>query len=185
MKFVLFRHGETDSNALNVIQGAGLNTPLNARGIFQARQLSEQAAQMGLEKIYSSNLLRALQTATLSAAACGLAVMPVDGLEEFHYGEAEGLSIDDAIVRYGKEAVELVRDWTNPQRLDFCLPGGESIRQCQARVMSTLENIKRENEGKAERIGIFTHGAVMCYLYELHFEQFREFRNCEFFELEL
>ena len=93
--------------------------------------------------------------------------------------------LEDAIVRYGKEAVELVKDWKNPQRLDFCLPRGESIRQCQARVVGALKKIKQENEGKAERSGIFTHGAVMCYIYELYFEQYKEFRNFESFEFEL
>ena len=36
MKFILFRHGQTDSNIHNIIQGAGLNTPLNVTGIAHA-----------------------------------------------------------------------------------------------------------------------------------------------------
>jgi len=184
MKFVFFRHGETDSNVMKIIQGATVDTPLNLNGIQQAKMLSKSINKYGLEKIYSSKLVRAIQTATLSAANCNLDVHPVDGLEELHYGDAEGMPSEKAFKEYANVAKEFF-DLSNPNCRDAHLPNGESFNQCIARVESILQNIKQENEGKINCVGIFTHGAVMRILYEYYFGEIRLFANCECFELDL
>ena len=184
MKFVFFRHGETDSNVKQIIQGATVDTPLNVKGLQQAKLLSEQINKYGLEKIYSSKLVRAVQTATLSAASCHLDVCPIDGLEELHYGEAEGMIGEEAFKKYADVAKD-VFDLSNPNRKDVSLPGGESFNDCILRVLPVLQEIKCENEGKINCVGIFTHGAVMRILYEHYFNEIKLFANCECFELEL
>jgi broad specificity phosphatase PhoE len=183
MHVIFFRHGETDGNVKNIMQGVTINTPLNANGIKQAKELSEKAKDLGLEKIYSSQLTRAIQTATLTAAACGLAVEPIGGVEEFHYGEVEGMYVPDAIEKFGIERV--LFNEADESAYDKCLPGGETINQCIARVMATLQKIKQENKGKYERIGIFSHGAVMCILYYHFFKIHHPIANCEWFEVEI
>ena len=183
MHVIFFRHGETDGNVKNIMQGVTINTPLNANGIKQAKALAEKAKDLGLEKIYSSQLTRAIQTATLTAAACGLDVEPIDGVEEFHYGEVEGMYVPDAIKKFGIERV--LFNEADESAYDKCLPGGETINQCIARVMATLQKIKQENKGKYERIGIFSHGAVMCILYYHFFKIHHPIANCEWFEVEI
>ena len=183
MHVIFFRHGETDGNVKNIMQGVTINTPLNANGINQAKVLAEKAKDLGLEKIYSSQLTRAIQTATLTAAACGLAVEPIGGVEEFHYGEVEGMYVPDAIEKFGIERV--LFNEADESAYDKCLPGGETINQCIARVMATLQKIKQENKGKYERIGIFSHGAVMCILYYHFFKIHHPIANCEWFEVEI
>ena len=184
MKFVFFRHGETDSNVRQIIQGATVDTPLNAKGLQQARLLSENISKYDLEKIYSSKLVRAIQTATLSAASCNLSVHPISGLEELHYGEAEGMLIEDAIIKYADIAND-VFDLGNVNRKDVRLPDGESFNDCIARVVPVLQKIKEENDGNLNCVGIFTHGAVMRILYEHYFNEIRQFANCECFEVDL
>ena len=184
MKFVFFRHGETDSNVFNIIQGATVDTPLNTKGIQQARLLSECIRKYGLEKIYSSKLVRAIQMATLSAASCNLNVFPMDGLEELHYGIAEGMPSEEAFKKYA-DIVKVAFDLKHPERKEVCLPDGESFNDCVARVIPVLQKIKTENAGKLNCVGIFTHGAVMRILYEYYFGEVRQFANCECFELEL
>lgn len=184
MKFVFFRHGETDSNVKQVIQGATVDTPLNAKGVQQARLLSERVGKYELEKIYSSKLLRAIQTATLSAASCNLNVYPVDGLEELHYGVAEGMPSEEAFKKYA-DIAKVAFDLDHPNRKEVKLPDGESFNDCVARVLPVLQKIKDENENKCKCIGIFTHGAVMRILYEYYFGEVKQFANCECFELEL
>ena len=183
MKFIFFRHGETDSNVKNIMQGAGMDTPLNAHGIQQAKELAEKAKNLGLEKIYSSTLTRAIQTGTLVAAACGLDVEPIENIEELHYGEVEGMSVPDAIKKFGIDKV--LFNETDPELYDQHLPGGETINQCIARVVSTLQKIKEENEGKYKCIGIISHGAVMCILYYYFFKIHHPIANCEWFETEM
>lgn len=183
MKIIIFRHGETDSNVKEIMQGAGINTPLNRKGVQQAKALSEQTVSLGLEKIYSSPLTRAIQTATLTASACGLDVEPIDGVEEFHYGEVEGMYISEACEKFGMDRVFL--DESNPEIYETSLPGGESINQCLARLTAALQKIKQENEGKCKCVGIFSHGAVMRVLYYHFFKEHRRFANCEWFEIDL
>ena len=182
MKFILFRHGQTDCNIKNIMQGAGMNTPLNAQGIQQAKELAGKAKSLGLKKIYSSQLIRAIQTATLTAAACGLDVCPVEGLEEFHYGEAEGMYVPDAIEKFGIDRV--LFKVTEVNLCDELLPGGETINQCLTRAIKALQKIKEENEGKCDCIGIFSHGAVMRILYYHFFHEHHRMENCEWFEVE-
>ncbi|MBR1604728.1 MAG: histidine phosphatase family protein [Alphaproteobacteria bacterium] len=183
MKVIFVRHGETDCNVKNIMQGAGMNTPLNAKGIQQAKQLAEKAKNLRIEKIYSSTLIRAIQTATLVAAECGLDVEPIDGVEEFHYGEVEGMYVPDAIEKYGIDKV--LFNETRPDLYDQHLPGGETINQCIARVVAVLQKIKKENEGKCERIAVFSHGAVMCIMYYYFFKVHHPIANCEWFETEM
>ncbi|MBQ8465112.1 MAG: histidine phosphatase family protein [Alphaproteobacteria bacterium] len=183
MKIIFFRHGETDSNVKNIMQGAGMDTPLNANGIKQAKVLAEKAKKLGLEKIYSSQLTRAIQTATLTAAECGLGVEPIDGVEEFHYGEVEGMYVPDAIEKYGIERV--LFNETEPEAYDKCLPGGETINQCLTRLINTIEKIKEACRGRYKCVGIFSHGAVMCILYYHFFKIHHPIENCEWFEVEI
>ena len=182
MKIIFFRHGETDNNVKNIMQGAGMNTPLNAHGIQQAKELAEKANEFGVEKIYSSSLIRAIQTATIFAAACRLDVEPIEGVEEFHYGEVEGMYVPDAIKKFGIERVLL--NEADPELYDQHLPGGETINQCIARVITALQKIKKENEGKYKKIAIFSHGGVMCILYYYFFKEHRKMANCEWYEVE-
>ena len=183
MKVIFFRHGETDGNVQNIMQGATMDTLLNVNGIQQAKQLAEKAKDLGLEKIYSSNLKRAVQTATLVAATCNLDVETIGGVEEFHYGEVEGMYVPDAIKKFGIDRV--LFNEADFESYDKHLPNGETINQCIARVMNALQKIKADNEGKYERIGIFSHGAVMCILYYHFFKIHHPIANCEWFEVEI
>ncbi len=183
MKIIFFRHGETDSNVKEIMQGAGVDTPLNVKGIKQAQKLADKAKGLGLEKIYSSTLTRAIQTATLVAAECGLDVEPIEGVEEFHYGEVEGMLISEACEKFGTERVLFFTERTD--LYDTSLPGGETINQCLARLLSAIERIKNENQGKCKCVGIFSHGAVMCLLYYHFFKVHHPIANCEWFEVEV
>lgn len=184
MKFILFRHGETEGNRLNIIQGATVNLPLNLTGIQQAQKLGKKLQSAGIEKFYSSFLIRAVQTATLAAVECGLDVTPVDGMEEVHYGDAEGMSSDAAHVKYAG-ILQRICCSDDPQRHDLSIPNGETVNQSVQRAIKTLEKIKAENEGTYSCIAVCSHGALLYNLYEHYFNKRHRFANCEYFELEL
>jgi probable phosphoglycerate mutase len=183
MKFVFFRHGETDNNVKKIMRGAGVDSPLNAKGIQQAKELVNEAKQLGFEKIYSSTLIRAIQTATLVAAECELNVNPINGVEEFHYGEVEGMYVPDAIEKYGMDKIFL--NTNNPSVFDEALPGGETVNQCKDRLLKTIQQIKDECNGKCKCVAVFSHGAVMTILYHHFFKVHRKIANCEWFEIEI
>ena len=80
-ELLLVRHGETDWNREHRIQGH-TDLPLNATGLEQARALAADLAATALAAVYSSDLARALQTATAVATAHRLAVRLDDPFKE-------------------------------------------------------------------------------------------------------
>ena len=184
MKVIFFRRGETESNVRHILQGAGVNSLLNSKGILQAKKLALSTPTLGLDKIYSSTLTRAIQTATLTAAVCGLDVEPIKGMEEFHYGDAEGMTIQAAAEKY-VDMQKIIFDDLSGDFKDKSLPNGETVEQCLKRLKKTLQQIKKRNQQNHKCIGVFTHGAVMCLLYDYFYHERKAFKNCEWFEVEL
>ena len=100
MKLYIFRHGQTDGNVRNIVQGAGVDIELNETGRRQAERLAAELKGEGLDVIYASPMKRADETARIVAAAAGVPVIPMPGLEEVHFGEAEGMLSDEAKDKY-------------------------------------------------------------------------------------
>lgn len=182
MKLLIIRHGQTDGNVKGLVQGAGLDLPLNETGRTQAAAAAEKLLSRHLPVIYSSTMLRARQTAEIIAAGVGCPTVAVEGLEEVHFGETEGMLSEDAHRIYG-DVFEVINNEGHPRRFDVCLPGGESIRQSTERGMKALREIAARADVPV--VGVVTHGALMFNLYYHVFKQARRFDNCEFFELEL
>ena len=84
-EILLARHGETDWNIGRRVQGH-TDIPLNAAGVDQARVLAEQLAAEPLTAVFSSDLSRALDTATAVAHAHGLEVTVDPRLREKNFG---------------------------------------------------------------------------------------------------
>ena len=85
----LARHGETDANAEGRVQGS-LDPPLNERGREQARALAREAAGLGIEALYTSQLRRARETAAIVSKALGLEPRVDERFAESFRGEWEG-----------------------------------------------------------------------------------------------
>lgn len=88
---LLARHGETDWNRDGRFQGHA-DPPLNDLGRRQAHALAELLAHEHLEAIYSSDLLRAQETAQIVAMQRGMDVILDPQLRERDVGEWSGLT---------------------------------------------------------------------------------------------
>jgi probable phosphoglycerate mutase len=98
---VLVRHGETDWNRTNRVQGL-TDIPLNETGREQARHAGKRLAAQRWDAIASSPLSRAAETARIIASEVGVPeVEIVDALVERNYGEAEGLTGPEIDERFG------------------------------------------------------------------------------------
>jgi broad specificity phosphatase PhoE len=135
----LVRHGEAVANVEPVIAGMHGDAGLTARGRDQARLLEERLRNqpMRADRLLSSTLPRALQTAEYVARAVGLPVVPDDGLHELRPGEADGLTVEEWRARY--RADEQSSDARNPYR-EFS-PGGESWATFLARAGAALSRL--------------------------------------------
>jgi 2,3-bisphosphoglycerate-dependent phosphoglycerate mutase len=79
----LIRHGLTDWNLEGRYQGQS-DIPLNAEGLAQARRLAERLKGTSIEALFSSDLLRAYQTAKILGECLGLPVQADPRLREIH-----------------------------------------------------------------------------------------------------
>ncbi len=88
----IIRHGQTELNNRKVLQGRS-DHPLNATGIAQAREAANRLKGVSFDAVYSSPLIRAIQTANIVAPD----VEPLvdDRLIEMEYGPYEGMGLDE------------------------------------------------------------------------------------------
>lgn len=152
------RHGETDWNIEQRMQGH-IDLALNALGQAQAAALGRHFSDCLAAALYSSDLLRARQTAQPIAEALGLPPRLDPALRERHFGRCEGLTLDEVAVRHVEDAQAFTcRD------PDYAAPGGgESRRQHQSRVLDCVARLARAHRGQT--IVIVTHGGVLDVIY--------------------
>ena len=163
-RLILIRHGESTWNRERRIQGQ-LDPPLSEDGLAQARRVArrfEQSTRPNLaaerhrevEGLYTSDLLRATQTAEPIAASLGVKAEPMLELREIFLGEWEGMHTDDLASRY-PEAWDA---WTREPSWDI-VPGGEGAVAFEARVESTIDRLfERHPHGD---VVVVTHGGVI------------------------
>lgn len=96
---LLARHGQTDWNLKRRWQGHA-DPPLNETGRAESRALAASLAGRGLERVYSSDLVRARETAEIVAAALGLDVRLDPRLREVDVGEWSGLTAAEVEARF-------------------------------------------------------------------------------------
>jgi probable phosphoglycerate mutase len=125
-QLVFVRHGQTDANRNGVLLGR-LDPPLNDAGREQANAVAARVALLRPARVVTSPLVRAMETAAIVAAACGLGsdVAVDDRLIEVDYGEYDGLPLGDL-------PEDLVWRWRNDA--DFAPPGGESLASVRKRM---------------------------------------------------
>lgn len=154
---IVIRHGETAWNRERRLQGQ-LDVPLNDTGAAQARALAEALTGEPIDAVYSSDLGRAMQTATPLAEALGLTVRPERQLRERCYGVLEGMT-------YAEVSEQRPEDFARWQARvpDYAPERGESLREFQDRAVEIALSLSRRHPG--ERIALVAHGGVLDCLY--------------------
>ncbi|MFH1996215.1 MAG: histidine phosphatase family protein [Candidatus Omnitrophota bacterium] len=147
-KLILIRHGQTDFNEQRRYSGYS-NIPLNNAGIDQATRLRAKARRHTIDRIYSSDLMRAYQTARIIFGK--RRVTKKRYLREIDFGQMEGLTADMITERFPSQ----YKIWLDTPHLAR-MPGGESIAAFSARVWKCFEDIRKKNSGKS--VAIVSHG---------------------------
>lgn len=159
-RIIAIRHGETAWNVLGRIQGH-TDIGLNDQGRAQAQQVAQALAGETLDAVYSSDLLRAWETAQAIAAAAQVPLHAESGLRERCFGSFEGSSFAEIAVQQ-PEAAALWRK-RDPA---FAPPGGgESLLQLQARIQEAVQRVAAAHVGG--HIVLVAHGGVLDMLYRL------------------
>jgi broad specificity phosphatase PhoE len=156
----LIRHGETDWNRDGLYQGQA-DIPLNATGLEQARETAGELGRIDVSfaAIYSSPLLRARQTAEVTAQRMGMGVREDKRLMEIHQGEWTGKDYRSVVVQFGDPLkADGIRDTVHDRA-----PGGESVAEVAERMRAAADDISSSHTD--EQVLIFTHGLALATLY--------------------
>ncbi|MCA9883250.1 MAG: histidine phosphatase family protein [Anaerolineae bacterium] len=145
------RHGETDYNAERRIQGH-LNVALNDRGHEQAKALAEHLTDLSIGSIYSSDLVRAYQTAEYIAERLSLPIITDERLREVNLGVFQGLTGDE--LRRSPHHADAYAMWRSDET--YAPTGGESFQQLGDRTLASWQEISEASAD--DTVLIVTHG---------------------------
>ncbi len=152
----LIRHGQSAGNAEGRFGGHS-PSPLSELGHEQARNTAIGIANERITAIYSSDLLRAVQTAQPLAESTGLEIIKNDAFRERHVGVLQGLTFDEAKNQYPNDFYALIN-----RNVRHVITGGESYRQLLDRTTNAFYDILDANRGG--RVAIFSHTGTICFL---------------------
>ena len=160
MKTIIYiiRHGESLGNYNRLFLGH-TDMDLTERGYKQAEMTAEALKNIHIDAIYSSDLMRAYNTAVPNAKIRGLEIIKERGLREIYAGRWEGRCADDII----KEDRELFTVKWRKNFGEFRIPDGESVIEAGDRFFNTLAAISDVNPGKT--LLITSHAAVIRSFY--------------------
>jgi broad specificity phosphatase PhoE len=138
LTLVLTRHGLTDRSDPEQHLGQRIDISINAAGRRQAEALGRRLAPVAFDRVITSPLFRARESAELIAPGARIEADP--RLREMDYGAWEGRTYAQIAASDGA----LRREWeAHPDRISC--PGGESGEQVAARVRSFLEDLLDEH----------------------------------------
>lgn len=162
LNLYILRHGETDLNRQNIVQGSGINSDINEVGQKQALQLYEQYKNINFDAVYCSALKRTQQTVQRFIEKAPW-VEYLSELNEISWGHLEG---KEATPERRSEFESLITQWRNGN-LDACIEGGESALKLQQRLKKAIKKI-HYNHSKGNVL-ICTHGrslrVLLCTLF--------------------
>jgi len=156
-KIYIVRHGQTDFNLQNIVQGSGVDSSLNPRGLAQAQAFFDHYMNVPFDKIYTSTLKRTKQTVQ-KFLDLGIPAEALAGLNEISWGNKEGYKItpdEDQYYHY------MLKQWQLGNTA-LRIEGGESPDDVVVRMKPAVDHIMNKTEENT--ILICMHGRAIRIL---------------------
>jgi len=164
----LVRHALTDWVNNGQLAGWTPGIHLNEEGRKQAASLVQRLEPIPLVAIYSSPLERAIETAQAIAGPRGLPVQIRDGVGEVRYGDWTARPLEEL-----RKLEEWLSVQVYPSGTRF--PGGETLREVQARAVAEIDAICRKHTTDA--VAVVSHAdiikAIVAHYLGLHLDLFQ------------
>ncbi len=151
MLIYFMRHGETDWNIVRRMQGRS-DIPLNQNGLRQAQEAAAAMRDIPIDRILTSPLQRAQQTAQAVAAGRDVPVLVEELLTEMDFGDLEGLLL--------RESPVCQTVFSDPAHY-VPLGHGETYESLDARCRAVLTELLPSLEGQYHHVLLCTHGAFI------------------------
>lgn len=172
-KVFIVRHGETDFNRHGIVQGQGVDTPLNELGHQQAHAFYRHYSHLPFEAVLTSRLQRTHQTMAPFIEQ-GIPWEQFAEINEISWGIHEGKK-GNAEMRESYK--ELMANWNNGN-LEARIPAGESATELGARVEKFVQHLRERPESL---LLVCAHGrtmrALMCILKEVSLMEMNRFHH--------
>ncbi len=156
MKIFFARHGESQANLRHEISNRGLKYGLTTKGREQALALALKLEKKQISRIFTSPVLRAIETTVIIANRLNVDYEVAEHLREFDCGIAEGRSDPEAWAMWKS----LFEAWTERQECDRRIEGGESFNDIRQRFVPFIDEIIRTYRNTPENIMLVAHGGL-------------------------
>jgi broad specificity phosphatase PhoE len=156
MKLYFVRHGESTANLLGEFSNDNNKHSLTELGIAQARATALVLRGKSIDRIYTSPVLRAVQTAQILFEALQAPWEITEALREWSVGVYEGTS-DPLGWELHRQVQE---DWFFHHKLESRMPGGESFAEIQDRFVPFINQLLRNGNGSQENVALVGHGGL-------------------------
>jgi len=181
LRLIFIRHGQSEANLLHEFSNRGWKHPLTEAGRSQAEALAKHLEAEQVTRVYSSPVMRAVQTSQILCAHWQVACTITEALREYDVGIYEGCSTDD-----GWQAKQQVEEaWYARGESSRSLPDGESYLDIRARFVPFIDSLVRDERYFNATLALVSHGGLFNAMLpevisnltrEVLFE--RPFRNC-------
>lgn len=156
MRIYFVRHGESQANLLHEISNRGLRHGLTRRGREQAEALSQRLQGARIAHIYSSRVLRAIETSVIIAHRLNVEYEVTDALREYDCGELVGRSDEEAWQGWR----ELFDAWVVHHRWEQRIAGGESFHDIRGRFEPFIAGLVQRYGNPESNVTCVAHGGV-------------------------
>ncbi|NTU83157.1 MAG: histidine phosphatase family protein [Chloroflexales bacterium] len=160
MRLYFARHGESEANVLRVFSNRPGLHGLTERGTYQAEALGASLAGVRFAAIYSSPIVRAVQTAAIVAQRLNLPYQLDDALCEYDVGALEGRSDEASWTRQQ----QVFHAWMAGQQWQRGVDGGESYDDIRARFLPFIRRLEQAYQGSDNLLLIGHGGTFTCML---------------------
>ena len=147
------RHGQTDFNLQGVVQGSGIDAPINKTGLAQASAFFQAYKEIPFDQVYHTALIRTKQSIQ-QFIDLGIPTAALPELNEISWGDYEGTPMTPEEGEYYRH---MLHQWQQGN-LDYAIAGGESPNVVAERMKRGIEKIL---SGPGETILVCMHGRAM------------------------
>jgi probable phosphoglycerate mutase len=156
MRLYFIRHGESEANLLMEFSNSSIKHPLTALGQEQAQSVAQSLSGLQVDRVYTSPVLRAVQTAEVIGVTLAAPLEITGALREWSVGDYEGTQ-DPAGWALHRQVQE---DWFWHGRLESKMPGGESFLEIQARFVPFIERLINRADLQDREVVLVAHGGL-------------------------
>lgn len=166
MKLILVRHGESVDDTINCYGGAA-DFSLNESGREAAKELAQTFVYLKVDKIYSSPMKRAKETAQEIEAVKTCGILTIDGLRERNsYGVISGIKKDDAKELFGWH-LSTIKGKLGDYYSDELILGAEPHKEFDERITKAVKRVIEDAVASGyETVIAVTHGNVTRSIYQ-------------------